>query len=226
MAALSLATLAPPASAQDLAQSFEIRPELVELANRSMNIAESTVAKLAVPESAGHPFSMKIPFEGAEVTLRLTPHSARASNYKVYHQIADGSMLEVAPGPMTTFRGTIDELPGAIVAGSIVADGFEGKVFMPNDQPNLVIEPLFLRLDAAGKGDHIIYRSIERDSDIIGGCGTTDQDLNIDAFPAGAARGGISGSGLTVADIACDADFEYFLNFGSNTEARDRKSVV
>jgi len=216
----AILAMASSASAQVQSQPFELRPELVEFVNQDMNIGQSAVARLDVPAAAGEPFSLVIPYKGSSLTLSLTPHSVRSENYKLIHQLADGSFVEVEPGPVATYRGFVEEIPGAVVAGSILEDGFEGKILMPVGQDNYVIEPLARKFDAALPGDHVIYRSAERSSDVVGECGT-DEFANNDAIDgpglAGVARGVEE---ITVAELACDADREYFTLLGANTEAR------
>jgi len=213
--------VAAPALARVADRPFELRPELVEAVNRSMNISRSAVAKLDVPRNAGEAFDLTIPYETTALTLRMVPHSVRSAEYRLVHQIADGSFVDVEPGPVRTYRGTIDELPGALVAGSIDSDGFIGKVFMLHGADNLIIEPLVRRINGAELGDHVIYASGARSSDVVGGCGTGELALR-DAIDGPAAPGvarGVAGA-ITIAELVCDADFEYFLDFGPNTEDR------
>ena len=208
------------ANAQIDGRTFELRPELNELVNQTMDISRSTVAKLDVPQAAGEAFRVTIPYEEAGLTIEMLPHSARSVDYKLIHQIADGSFVEVEPGPIRTYRGTVDEIPGAVVAGSIGRDGLTAKILMPEGMDNLIIEPLLLKLEAAERGDHVIYRSNARSSDIIGACGTEGDALQDAINGPGEATAARGTGGVTIAELVCDADREYFQNLGPDTEAR------
>lgn len=214
-----------PASGQATApeeiRGYEPRPEMREVVNRTLDLDESDVARLDVPRESIGAFRLSIPHRDASLTLDLAKHSVRANDYKLFHQVEGGAIVEMEPGEVRTYRGTVEEIPGSIVAGSLTSGGFEGKVFMPDDRGNVIIEPLRRSLAVAGEDDHVIYRSMDRDVEIGGICGMEHAAPNGDAIHHGARGATARGiDGINVAQLACDADFEYFVDLGSETEAR------
>ena len=157
---------------------------------------------------ASGPVILQVPIEGTMYTLDLKPFSVRADDYKVIAHQADGSFLEVAPGPIRTLRGTVVELDGSQVAASLNEKGLYAKILLPNGD-RYGIEPVAPRLAGSPASDHVIYA----DDSIIpsgGTCGTTHQ---APAEPIGAISGsGTVAGGLAIAELAIDVDSDYFLS--------------
>jgi hypothetical protein len=173
------------------------------------------------------------------VLIELSSHSVRTSGFRLLVQKADGKLVPENPGPVQTYRGSIVGLPGTIVAASILHDGFYGRIVTKRGE-NYWIQPD--KAVAAKKGRHLLYRA---EDTIRGtnGCGT-DKLANprpgVRRIPVAPTRkpavatvpsnGGSTSqsSAPQVAELACDADYEYYVDYGSSaTNVNNRiESVI
>ena len=134
----------------------------------------------------------------------------RAEAFQLFAVGADGIERCVAPPPVRTYRGTVDGLPGAVVAASWRGDGLVATVRTANGAV-WQVQPL----PAGEPGVHAVYRW----SDVLDdghGCGVAE-----DVQPDPPSQGGIAGaeSCNALCQIAFDADFEYFSANGSSVSA-------
>lgn len=216
--ALSLVALQPA-----LAQQAEFNAH----ANLALNLTQSEVGRVRVQGELGESLVAVIVFQGWAVTLQLAPHSVRSAGFQLLEQRADGSVVEIDPGPVTTYRGTILELSGSRVAASVVDGGLFARIFLPDDE-EYWLEPLAPRVAGAEFGQHLLYR---RDDVICSGdtCGADLLPNNLPKPVAGGDDGPPPGGYLVgqVTELACDADYEYFLAYGSTLAVSNRiQSVI
>lgn len=196
---------------------------LTERANREMGLRTSRVVHIDVPHEADARFDARVRLDDRHVTLALHPHSVRGKDFEVRHYLEDGSWITVDPGPVRTMRGTIPEMPGAVVAANQTDFGIEAYIRTP-DGRELWIEPLAHRYLDAEASHHIVYaRADLMDTGVR--CGVPAkaammpdaEDLDPRDY---AVRGGGCNGQLCLAEIACDADVEYFQIFGAGTAAQ------
>lgn len=211
--ALGMLMAADPTPAQDAGTD---NPNAV---NDVLGLRTSTGFVLnATPHAgiAGAGYRFQVPIDGVLHAVELAPHSVRAPTFAVEIQKPDGTYEFIDPGPPTTLRGTIINQPGSMVGGSLGANGLRATILLA-DQTRLLIEPVPGHV-ADGENDHIIYTS---DAVVASGetcavahkLGETEEGSPPEPDPEGA--GTVSGTGVTsVAEVAADADFEYFSNFG------------
>src|ERR1043165_8102156 len=177
-------------------------------ANQAYGLRASEVVSLNVNTTPDVTINVPIAMNGREYTLALIPHSVRAPNYKLRAQIADGSYVDVDPGPDRMLRGSLVEAPGSTAAGGMMEDGLHAVIRMPNGERRW-IEPLAGKVNGATPDQYVMYRG----EDIIhpnGGCGVDAAFLaaNPPAIPAGG--GGTDGGVVSCAELGVDADFEYY----------------
>jgi predicted Zn-dependent protease len=193
-----------------------------EQVNRAMGLGSSELIRLTVNAQPDSPFGAGVMIDGRAYALQMWPHSLRAPGYTLRAQKADGTLVNVEPGPERTMRGTLTEAPGSVVAGSLLDDGLHAMVRLPwgNGRHDEVwIEPVAAYVPGADPEQYVVYRasSVTRDA---GECGVNDAWLARQRFtpPAAESEGGVAtgGSMLTCAELACDADYEYFLSRGSS----------
>jgi hypothetical protein len=189
-----------------VAQDF---PSLADEANALLGLAASTVVALELEANVAATRTIAVPLDGESYTLDLAPFSVRSDAYEVLAQLADGSYVEIAPGPVRTLRGTVAGLEGSAVAASLTDDGIRARIMFPSGV-TYWIEPIGTRIAGAAAGQHVVYR----DDDVIPSGGTC-----IARHPPGGAAasseqsGGVAAVGLFIAELAVDADYEYFLQF-------------
>ena len=198
------------ASQSDPEASFEQR------VNDTLNLRASEVVTLDIDTTPGIERSMVVAIGGEDYTLNLSPYSTRAEGYQVLMEYPDGEIVEFEPSRVRTVRGSVAELPGSMIAGSVLDDGLH-VVIMLDEEDTYWIEPLGDRVAGAVEGEHAVYHV----DDVIpsdGLCGNDAADMQEhleQAQPGGDTRqamGGVCG----VTDLACDAD-EPFLNAHGGT---------
>lgn len=185
-----------------------------------------TLAEMSeMPELPQRAFNTTLSMGEETLNLRIEPHSVRSPKFKVLTEL-NGEYTEVEPGPERTVRGTIEGVPGAIVAGSLTTDGLRAIVSFADDDERLVIEPVRSVVPGRERGTHFVYNSSDvLDTGAICGSGMMlemprDGDIPQDY----AQRLGLPcGGQICEAEIAIEIDGEYrnqFDGFGNeNTSA-------
>ena len=201
---LALATSAPEPVAS---------PMFVDAA---FGLQSSQLIDLVVSRTIDEPQTIPVVIDGIPMALALEPHSARSDAYQVLRQELDGTLTPVAPGPVRTFLGEAIGVPGSRVAASINDEGLTAEILLA-DGERYFIEPLAARFDRAAGTTHVVYRGQDvAPHDGICGAG------GLPALPYEAGGGTAMGGTLCTTELACDADYEYFLDYGSvgSVEAR------
>jgi hypothetical protein len=183
--------------------------ELIEDVNVELGLDASTVFSLDAGQTAGTSGGLAVPIEGELYTLDLQPQSVRANTYQLVIQAADGTYRNVEPGKARTLRGTVVEIDGSAVAASMVDGGLRARIILP-DGTIYWIEPIGSRVASAGPGDHAVYR----EEDVIpdgGTCMALHPPIGLTANETEA--GSVAAAGLAIAEIAIDADYDYYLDF-------------
>ncbi|MFT7671066.1 MAG: hypothetical protein ACI8X5_003782 [Planctomycetota bacterium] len=179
---------------------------------------------------------MLIAFEHPDQALYidLAPHSVRAENFEVRYQLDDGSWMVADSQPVQTYRGTVLGEPDSYVAASILADGLHARIQLSGNR-EFWIEPVLHQTGLAEA--HVLYQT-EQVMDSGSTC-ATGAASNMPAPRSFAPSSSSSGMTLstvgnnmnlaasTVAELACDADYEYFQNWGSVSAVQSRiESVI
>jgi len=164
--------------------------------------------------SPQHAF-VEVELDGDLVKLSLLRTTVRSPDFTMLVQ-DDAGLREVAPPPIRTFTGTIPAAPESRVSATL--DGERVNAMIRHEGRVWVVQPLTDAFADAPAGLHVVYDS----ADLVPGpwhcglAGAADGD-------AGQGHGAIpeapaSGS-LKVAELAFDADFEYFTDFDSDEGA-------
>lgn len=199
--------------------------QIVDAAKQTLNVEALGVAKLAINVPLGVEFSTSIPIDGQVKTLNLEPYSNLAPNFRLIVQKADGTYEDADPGPVRTMRGTIADMPGAVVAATLADEGMYARIILA-DGKQYWIEPLSLKVPDANIDDHAIYRG--EDVQPIPGatCGTVADFVNTKGEDI-VRPDGERGSTIYEAQIGCDSDFEFFSFWGSTSAVNTRiQSVI
>jgi len=127
---------------------------------------------------------------------------------------------------VTTYRGLILELPGSRVAASLLDGGLFARFFLSNDD-EYWLEPLAPRVAGAAPEQHLLY---SREDVICQG-----ETCGADFLPGNLAKPVVSDGApppggylsVQVAELACDATYEFYQYWGSSTAGSDRiQSVI
>ncbi|MCH8821871.1 MAG: hypothetical protein IH984_00030 [Planctomycetes bacterium] len=213
MGAAIVALLVTAGFTNALASATENKPEFDVQVNQAFGLRNSTVVTLDLPDINDRALVVELQINEQGYTLALQPHSVRAKNFVCYEVLADGTLVEVDPGPERTVRGTLLEDDGSIIAGSLLDDGLIAKIqFSNGDQ--YWIEPLAGRVAGAAPGSHVLYNS----DDILehgGVCGNPDgpgnlaNEAHVDDDPLA------GGNPDCITQLAVEADFPYFQRYGT-----------
>jgi len=188
-----------------------------------LGLLDGRVQRLNALTGRDQPFRLTVMLDDEPAELLLAPVSVRAASFRV--SVADGlgRMIEHAAPEATTWRGFIEGRPSTVVAASIIDGQVRARII--DGERQWFIQPV------PGQDWHVVYR-IE---DIEAGawlCGTIDEPIPHEAAGREAIAAGPSaiaaGACLDVAQIAFDADVEFFLSRGgsvANTVA-DIESIV
>ena len=183
-----------------------------------LGLSGSAIGNLTISRMADTAIRAELSVSGAPLILDLEKHSVRADTFEVRAQRADGSWDTLPAEPVRTYRGTVVGEMGSQVAASMLDDGLHARVRRA-DGEEYWLEPLAPRVHEASAGQHVIYRTV----DVIDEGNTCDADLFAPVVAPGDLSNGTGyqyGGGSVSAEIACDADFEFFSNHGSGTQAR------
>lgn len=223
----SISREAQPIARQGKPTPGQNQVQMMQQVNGYLGIAESRLVNVdlagAVP---GQSFTVHIADPVQPMTLDLTPYHIRTDNYRLLGIGADGVMQEFEPGPERTVRGRVREIPGAHVAGSLMADGLYVSISIP-DGENLWVEAVGQRLGLGDASIHAVYQNCDTLEHGMS-CGLDAPAIQIEEenVPQGAVAG-TAGSITCIAELANDCDFEFFQAHGSSVPlAQDRVELV
>lgn len=197
---------------------------------RALNVVRASVIEMEIEGAPGSSASAHFSMDGENHLLLLEPHSNRSENFQVLKDIGNGELVEVTPDVLRTYRGQVLDIPGATVTAGWQEDGLYAEISMP-DGTSRWIEPVGLHIEGATQNSHAVYRG----ADVIAvenGCGVDESfRQESQAFADSTASLGDEpkiafGSALLVAELACDADFEYFQDWGSVAGVQNRIETV
>lgn len=191
----------------------------------AFGLNDGTLIDINLPEGVGNGFVTVLPVDGDAWTLDLRPHSILSPEYKLLVQIEGGAIVEETPAPIRTVRGVVAEMNDSVFAGSLLGEGLAGVISL-SDGRRYWIEPVGLKLPGIRRSLHILYMN-ENVNPSGGTCASDAQAPQLTDENAGAPRGAACGTGLCFAELATDADFEYYQRYGSNvTNVENRIQLV
>lgn len=197
------------------AQSGKTR-RAAQSVNQRLNLRQTDIVRMglfpSVTASGEATLSAEFPIEGTPVVVSLAPHSNRSDQYQLMAQVDGGAMVEIAPGPVNTYRGSIEGLDGSAVAATLDADGLFAVLLLP-DGSKFWLEPLAAQVAGAEADEYALYR----DEDVLRsgeGCAELYPPADGGASVVADGEGTVAG-GLYIAELAVDADVEYYLDYGS-----------
>lgn len=175
-------------------------------------LEQSEIVTLDAPGDMRDAMTVVVPIEGEQYTFILNPHSIRSEHYQILVQGEDGVLTPAEPGPVQTMRGTVREIDRAVVAASLLDDGFYAMLQLP-EGGRYFIEPLANAVPGAQANEYLVYRDMDvKPSGMF--CATGGVSPWGDAGLDGGVAGGCGGSDC-VAELGCDTDVQYFQGYGS-----------
>jgi hypothetical protein len=211
------------------------------VAAQRMNLAATDIVQVEMRPSvvASNELTLNLPIEGFPSTITLRPHSVTAPDFVLRIQLADGSYEDVQPGPITTLRGQVAEIAGADVAATLTDEGLRAMILMPDDSAYW-LEPAASVVAGAAADQYLLYH----DTDVLD-TGLTcaladppqdnhhkharfghrhdlraedgeDSENNDEMHHEEPMTATVASSDQPfITELAIDADFEYYLRYGS-----------
>ena len=141
--------------------------------------------------------------------------SLRSKDFRLMVPSETGELEEVEAPPVSTIRGTLRGMEGSSVVGCITEEGCCANIRLPSGE-ECWMEPVSRTIDNPGvAGIHVVYTSRDViDEGLV--CGNEDSNVAaaLKAVENSAAATRRQGP-LTIADLAVEADFDFFQGFGS-----------
>lgn len=194
-------------SSQNPNASFWLQRKAPPKVLKALDLSQGSLQRLDLPKGIPFRFQFKLALDGNLRRIVLRRFSMRSSNYKLLVSDAKG-IHEVPAGPSRTYRGEVEGVPGSVVAARLDHGQLQGAVLLQDGEVFGIqaAKPLDPSLSEA---QHVIYR--DRDLRIPGiRCGVTGQGL------APISGGTASPSAFKIAELAIDADYDYYRRYGSS----------
>ena len=165
-------------------------------------------------------------FAENQYELELSPHSVRSEDYEMVVHLPDGSTKIQNASATRTVRGSIRGQNGKFV-GSVLDSGLVGKISIEN-RGVFYVEPVSRKLPGDEFADqHLVYKEDEFDfSDFVCGAKLADR---LQKPPAEGNEPDIAfgnSGAFSIAEILTVADFDFFQEFGSVSNAVDQIEML
>lgn len=164
---------------------------------------------------AGEPVRIATPTLAFDV--RLVQNNIRSADCIVQVSKGGGVVERIDPGPVTTYRGSVDGMPGAEARFTIDENGVKGLII--TDDAWWFVEPEIGGLSkTGGRGTHVVYADHDVVPMALGQCGTTQAHMveaeveRLDV--SGKVQGGLPPLPPRV-ELATEADYDYLLIQGN-----------
>ena len=204
---------------------FGQNPDSVQV-NQVYGLQRSELVELEIGGQMGEARVVEMSFDGRPDQMLLAPDSVRAPGFQLLAQVQGGSLVEVDPGPVSTFRGILAGQSGSEIVGGFQASGLYAKIILQDGRVRW-IEPVGRQFPGAADTLHVMYDAEDLLVDSTALCGTVAHPT-----PSRSAGGSVNApsaaASILSAEIAADGDFEYFQDWGSSvTNASNRiQSVI
>ncbi|MFT4542853.1 MAG: hypothetical protein ACI841_004374 [Planctomycetota bacterium] len=189
----------------------------------AIGLTQTEVHNLQIDGYLDSTVLVDVTIDNFDYQLQMHPHSVRTQNYQVLEQLSDGSLINVAPAPVRTYRGTMLGAPGSTVSGSIEDTGLYARIQMNGTE--WWIQPIAQHVPSARPSQHAIYKT-SWVLPVSGMCGSDSLATNVQNQDFGSFGAPSTHGILNVAELACDTDFEYFQDYGSSTAVQNRINTV
>ncbi len=192
----------------------------------ALSVESCTIQSLHLLDAGLGKLSLELVVQGRTRNLRFWEHDVRGPNYRLIVQESDGTFTDDPIGPCTTYRGQDILDSDARMALGIESDGFRLRI-IDGDGSQWFAEPLIGRVDGADASDYGVYAG----QAIISPMNTcpVDETWRVTDLPStdadqgyGDTRGGV----IEAAEMAVDADYEFYQLYGSSAGVEARVNAV
>ncbi|MCP4758865.1 MAG: hypothetical protein GY894_11575 [Planctomycetes bacterium] len=185
------------------------------------------VQQIDVLHSSSDELQFHVILDGIEMTVELERWSVRSSDYKVLVADGRGTLVQHPSGQVNTWRGSVVNEPQSRAIGSMLDGGLRVGLQLDSDT-RWWIEDISGRVAGAAPGDYAVYPQ-EAIISPEGWCGTDSAAHSIGQVGGAKSRndwGGQRGTTICTTELACDADYEFYQDYGSVSAVEDRINAV
>lgn len=181
--------------------------------NAALGVRQFSPAHVLYQGGGPESLEVDVLLAGEELELVLAPYSILSERFQLLEQGADGAPRAVPYEAPPLYRGHSEALGGVSVSAALLEDGFHARLVTASGE-DFWIQPL----PTGRGGEHAFFAG----SDVLcpkdGLCGLDGDAVPIAPSAGEAGSSGASAVGLQVAELGCDADFEYYQSYGSSTQ--------
>ncbi len=173
---------------------------------QALDLQAGTMQELTLPRTAAEPLRVQILLDGRPHELQLTPYDVRAAGYQLL--VDDGTAVRPVAAPAAvTLRGHVIGATDSIVAATLIEHQLRATVRI-GDQ-GYGVQPASEVFPQLPVTTHVVYR--------IADLRKLPYQCGVAPGLGGGDPGPLGNSALKIAEIACDADYDYYLLNGSST---------
>jgi hypothetical protein len=185
------------------------------------------VQQIDVRQAGADSLQFEVTLDGAVMNAVMERWSIRSAGYKLLVPNSVGNLTEYPAGPVNTWRGSFVDAPGSRIIGAVLDGGLRVGVQLA-DGTRWWIEDISGRVAGAVPGDFAVY---PQDAIVSpeGSCGTDAAAHSIGLVAWGKTRGdwgGPRGTNICTTEMACDADYEFYQDYGSVSAVEDQINAV
>lgn len=147
----------------------------------------------------------------------LEPYDLRAPGYRAEEALPGGDFPVLDPAPVHTYRGFVPRLSDSEARFTVKDQSFEGVVLTRGEW--YFIEPSRNFSADADPAEMVVYRRSDIRPDAVGVCGATLAHRVAEAHDAVEVQASASSAGISTADIATEADYEFVTASGGASAA-------
>ncbi|MEC8653842.1 MAG: M12 family metallo-peptidase [Planctomycetota bacterium] len=185
------------------------------------DVHAGSLQSISLPVSQHDRFTASVVLAGTRYTMDVALHDVRAPNFELLERTSAG--LVPLPRPdCVTYRGSLQELPLARVAATVVDGAMEAMIYLPTTSPTQpdtvwVVQSLRRVQPAASPSLHLVYK--ETDSVVLPyQCGTDTTGASTTPLPGG-------GDFTAVCEIAIEADRQFW-QWNNNSVTQTQNDVT
>lgn len=170
------------------------------------DVHAGSLQSISLPPSQHDRVLASVRLAGTSYTMDVTLHDVRSPGFELFERTSAG-LIPLPRPDCVTYRGTLQELPLARVAATVVDGTMEAMIYIPATSPTQldqtwVIQPVRRVQPNASPSLHVVYQ--EADSVMLPyQCGT-----DTSGAPSTPAAGG--GDFTAVCEIAIEADRQFW----------------
>jgi hypothetical protein len=185
-----------------------------------LDVTQFTTQTLDLPAEPGEGFAVWMNLDGENRVVLLHPYSVRADNYQLYTDAGNGPVPVASDAP-ATYRGHVVGVADSGAAASLI-DGQLRAIIRMEDGSYRFVQPFSELIPGTDPAQHVVYAAADSVAQPDWVCGNSFLELKApQSDTAGEPGDDLRTPGNDLAEIAFDADYEFYLENGSSVPATE-----